>query len=120
MLFRKWLVSFVPVLVAVVVLTPQTASARGVDHHAIEPGQTKVFMCGWGYGPIAHEHALHADGERLKVRGVTRTSSDSLRVILAHKVTVREDGGGLYRTIINRGRRTVIYRNYCAGGGASY
>ena len=77
-------------------------------------------MCGWGYGPIAHEHALHADRERLKLRGVTRTSPTSFRVIFAHKVTVREDAGGRYRTIINRGRQTVRYRNDCAGGGASY
>ena len=41
-------------------------------------------------------------------------------MIFAHRVTVREDDGGLYRAVINRGRATVTYRNWCAGNGASY
>ena len=64
-------------------------------------------MCGWGFGPIAYEHSLRVGRRELKLRRVIRTSQNSLRVIFAHRVTVSEDDGGLYRAIFNRGRATV-------------
>ncbi len=118
MLIRTRLISLVAVSTAAIALAPQAASARDDSHHLIEPGQKTVFTCGWGYGPIAHEHALHADGVRLELRRVTQTSPETVRAVFSHKVTVREDLGR-YRTIINRGHQVITYRDDCPGGSAS-
>jgi hypothetical protein len=107
----------VSALVAVLaVASPAGASGRDA-HFAIEPGEVQVFTCGWGYGPIADQHALHLDGRPLGVRAFRRTSPGTDRVVFRHGVTVREDLGR-YRTIRNRGRRTVDYRDECPGGAA--
>ena len=113
-MFLTRLISLVAVSATAIALAPQAALARDDAHHLIKPGQKKVFTCGWGYGPIAHQHALHVDGARLELRRVTQ----SARAVFSHKVTVREDGGR-YRTIVNRGHQVVIYRDDCPGGGAS-
>ena len=118
-MFLTRLISLVAVSATAIALAPQAALARDDAHHLIKPGQKKVFTCGWGYGPIAHEHALHVDGARLELRRVTLIPPASARAVFSHKVTVREDGGGRYRTIINRGRQVVTYRDDCPGGGAS-
>ena len=103
-------------LVVAVVLTLPAGASKRSDLVTIEPGQTKVFACGWGYGPIAREHALRVGGHSLEIRAITRTSPSGHRVVFAHEVTVREDLGR-YRTIFNRGRRTVRYRDDCPGAG---
>ncbi|MGZ8666588.1 MAG: hypothetical protein ACXWZM_05710 [Solirubrobacterales bacterium] len=120
MRLRTWLVPFLAALVVIMAAVPQAPAAQRSHRYTIEPGQSRVFMCGWGYGPIAREQSLRVGRRELELRGVTRTSPNSLRVVFAHRVTVREDGGGLYRAIINRGRATITYRDWCAGGGASY
>ena len=116
MFFRTRLVSFVSVLVAVCALAPATASAREGDHFSIEPGHRMVFICGWSYRPIARQHALHIGGDRLEVRKVIKTSVGE-RALFAHRVEVRTDDGGRYRTVINRGNQTIDYRDDCGGGG---
>lgn len=117
-MFLTRLISLVAVSATAIALAPQAALARDDAHHLIKPGQKKVFTCGWGYGPIAHQHALHVDGARLELRRVTQIPPASARAVFSHKVTVREDGGR-YRTIVNRGHQVVIYRDDCPGGGAS-
>jgi hypothetical protein len=103
-------------LVAAALSSPAAASDREA-RFSIEPGEVQVFMCGWGYGPIAGQRALRVHGRPLAVRSFTRTSPSGDRVAFAHQVTVREDLGR-YRTILNRGRRTVDYRDECPGGAA--
>ena len=98
---HAWLVSLLSALVLLGASAPQAAART--SRFTIEPGQTRVFMCGWGFGPIAHEHSLRVGHRELGVRRVIRTSQNSLRVIFSHRITVREDDGGLYRAIINRG-----------------
>ena len=104
-------------LAAVALSGPAGAAADRDPHLSIGPGEVQVFMCGWGYGPIAGQRALRVDGRPLSVRSVRRTSPSGNRVVFGHRVTVREDLGR-YRTIFNRGRRTVEYRDGCPGGAA--
>lgn len=118
MSFRSWCVSSAGLLGALIAMAPQSASAHPGHHYLIEPGQTRVFMCGWGYGPIAHEHALHVNDARLRPRRITHPSPGSVRVSFQHKVTAREDSGR-YRTIVNRGNQRITYRDDCPGGGAN-
>jgi hypothetical protein len=115
---RIWLVLLLSALAVLTTAVP--GAAARTTRFKLEPGEARVFMCGWGFGPIAHEHSLRVGRRDLRLRRVIRTSQNSLRVIFAHRVTVREDDGGLYRAIFNRGRATITYRNWCAGGGASY
>ena len=117
-MFSTRLISLVAVSAMAIALAPQAAlGARDDAHHLIEPGRRRS-SCAGGYGPIAHEHALHVDGARLKLRRVTLIPPASARAVFSHKVTVREDGGR-YRTIVNRGHQVVTYRDDCPGGGAS-
>ena len=45
---------------------PQASAAQRSHRYTIEPGQTRVFMCGWGYGPIAYEHSLRVGRRELR------------------------------------------------------
>jgi len=108
----KQLVSAVLALVAFVSVTAPATAAESPPHYSIAPGQVKVFVCAWGYGPIARQHALQASDGPLEVRRVSRPSPTGDRVLFTHKVSVREDLGR-YRTIINRGRQTIDYRDRC-------
>ena len=111
---RMRLVSILGMMVALALAAPSGAAGRG-DPVIVGPGQTKVFGCGWGYGPIAREHALRANGRALEIRAIRRTSPSGRRVVFAHDVIVLEDLGR-YRTIVNRGQSAVRYRDDCPGG----
>ena len=104
-------------VLAFVVAVPGVAAAKAgeSDHFSIEPGQSMDFVCGWSHGPIAHQHALQIAGDPLEVRKVIKTSVGE-RVLFAHKVEVRDDDGGRYRIVTNRGSQTIDYRDDCAGG----
>ena len=110
----------IALILAVAVPVPGQATAtEGAPHYLIAPGQTKVFRCGWGYGPIARQSALHAADEPLRLRRVTRPRPTGTRVVFNHKVTVREELGQ-YRTIFNRGNQLIDYRDHCPGRSADY
>jgi hypothetical protein len=113
----KQLVSIALTLFAFLAVTAPVTAAESPPHYSIAPGQVKVFMCGWGYGPIARQHALHSSEGPLEVRRVS-TSLTGGRVVFTHKVSVREDLGR-YRTIINRGHQTIDYRDRCPWGSGS-
>ena len=114
---EKRLISIVSGALAAVALASPAGAAEPDAQLSIRPGEVRVFMCDWGYGPIAHEHALRIDGRALEVRRVRRTSPAGDRVAFSHRVTVRE-ALGRYRAVYNRGRRTVEYRDSCPSGAA--
>jgi len=111
------LIPIIAALLAVAALSSPAAASARHRHFSVGPGEVQVFMCGWGYGPIADQRALRTNGRPLAVRAFRRTSPSGDRVDFAHGVTVREDLGR-YRTIINRGWRAVDYRDDCPGGAA--
>ena len=106
-------------VLALVVAVPGVAAAKAgeSDHFSIEPGRSMEFVCGWSHSPIARQHALHIGGAPLAVRKVIKTSVGE-RVLFAHRVEVRDDDGGRYRIVINRGSQTIDYRDDCPGGGS--
>ena len=69
---RLWLVSLLSTLAVLVAAAPQAAART--TRFTIEPGQSRVFMCGWGFGPIAFEHSLRVGRRELRLRRVIRTS----------------------------------------------
>ena len=119
MAFRKRLAWLTLIVTAALPVPGRAAATENAPHYLIGPGQTKVFMCGWGYGPIARQNALHAADGALRVRRVTRPRPTGTRVVFNHKVTVREELGQ-YRAIFNRGNQLIDYRDHCPGRSATY
>lgn len=115
----KQLGSIALALVAFAAVTQGATAGANAPHYSVAPGEVGVFMCGWGYGPIARQRALRTSEEPLEVRRVARPSPTGGRVVFTHKVIVREDLGR-YRTIFNRGHQTIDYRDHCPGRAASY